>query len=303
VPHPIAPRTDLPGHARSRASTWATPPTPRGARLHPEPQRSGWHDGRPLSPRRFVTYGTAQAMQLSLGHRRRVRWNLPHLMPLGRGILARQEMVAVGTALGLDRDDDLDLCAWPEGPRLPLMTALPARSMSTRLTAGPLTPRLGRIARRRPRRGPRVLLQRRPPLVDRGLCRLAGGLPTLNGLLPCSSPCLKRSNVGLSLCWDALPHLWRYGSLVVHTLELSVTSALTGTCFAQGLHERLQQDYDAVCAPRHNVSRATIARSQRLRPWARWRRLPGGEVAGLVAGDVIGRVKGERCAVRIIGGA
>ena len=113
-------------------------------------------------------------MQLILGHRRLPRWNLRHLMPLGLGILARQEMLAAWTALGLDGDDDLDLFDWQQRPRLPLMTELPAGSPSTGLTARTLAQRLGRIARRRARGGPRVLLQLLPQLVDRGLYLLDG---------------------------------------------------------------------------------------------------------------------------------
>jgi hypothetical protein len=128
-------------------------------------------------------------------------------MPLGLGILARQEMVAAWTALGLDWDDDIDLFDWQQRPRLPLMTELPTRSPSTRLTAGTLAQRLGRIARRRPRGGPRVLLQSLLQLGDRGLYLLDRGFQPLHSLLQEVYPCLKRPDVGLRLRWDMLPHL------------------------------------------------------------------------------------------------
>jgi hypothetical protein len=51
-------------------------------------------------------------MPLILGHRRLDRWKLHYLLPLGLGILSRQAMLAVWTALGLDRDDDIDLFDW-----------------------------------------------------------------------------------------------------------------------------------------------------------------------------------------------
>jgi hypothetical protein len=130
-------------------------------------------------------------------------------MPLGLGILARQEMLAAWTALGLDGDDDIDLFNWQQCPRLPLMTELPAGSPSTRLTAGTWVQRLGRITRWRARGGLRVLLHLLPQLEDRGFYLLDSSFQTLNGLLQCSYPCLKRPDVGLSLRWDALPHLLR----------------------------------------------------------------------------------------------
>ena len=69
-------------------------------------------------------------------------------MPLGLGILSRQEMLAAWTLLRLDRDNDIDLFDWQQCPRLPLMTELPAGSPSTGLTVGTLAQRLGWIARR-----------------------------------------------------------------------------------------------------------------------------------------------------------
>src|SRR5262247_4951024 len=98
-------------------------------------------------------------------------------------------MLAAGTAFRLDRDDDSDGRDGQQRPRLSLMTELPAGPPSTGRTVGTLAQRLGWIARRRPRGGPRVLLQLLPQLVDRVLHLLHGGFQTLHGLLQSAYPC------------------------------------------------------------------------------------------------------------------
>jgi hypothetical protein len=87
------------------------------------------------------------------------------------------------------------------------MAGLSAGSPPTGLAAGSLAHGLGQIARRWSRRSPRSLLQLISHLVHRGLKLLDGGLQTLDTLFKDSYPRLKRPDVGLSLRWDALPHL------------------------------------------------------------------------------------------------
>jgi hypothetical protein len=123
-------------------------------------------------------------------------------MPLGVGVRSQQGVLAAWTTLRLDRENGIDLLARPQGPRLPLMTGLPARPPPARVASGPLAHDLGWSARRGPRRRPRVLLQLLSPLVHRGL-------QLLDGLLQGSYPRFERSDVDPGLWWDALPHLWR----------------------------------------------------------------------------------------------
>ena len=148
-------------------------------------------------------------MQLILRHHRLHGWDLRHLMPLGLGVRSLQGVLAAWTTLRLDRDDGIDLLDRQQRPRLPLMTGLPAGPPPAGLAAGPLAQDLGRIARRGPRRSPRVLLQLFSHLVHRGLQLLDGSLQPLDGLLQDSYPRFERSDVGLGLWWEALPYLWR----------------------------------------------------------------------------------------------
>ncbi|HEX9869401.1 MAG TPA: hypothetical protein VGC99_12570 [Candidatus Tectomicrobia bacterium] len=119
-----------------------------------------------------------------------------------------QRVLAAGTTLRRDREDGIDRLDWQQRPRLPLVTGLPAGSLPAMLATGPLAQGLGWVARRGLRRRPRVLLQLPSHLIDRGLQQLDGGLQRLDGLLQCSYPRFERSDVGLGLRWDALPHLW-----------------------------------------------------------------------------------------------
>jgi hypothetical protein len=132
---------------------------------------------------------------------------LRHLMPLGLGARSLQRVLAAGTTLRLEWEDDIDLLLeWEDDIdlldrqqrlRLPLATGLSAGSPPAGLAAVPLAQGLGRIARRWLRRSPRVLLQLLSHLMDRSLQLLDNSLQTLDGLPQCSYSRFQRSDVGL----------------------------------------------------------------------------------------------------------
>jgi hypothetical protein len=132
-----------------------------------------------------------------------------HLMALGVEILTTQQARAARAPLRLDGHHHIHLLDRHQCSCLPLMAELSAGSAPTELVAGPLAHGLGRIARRWSRRSPRRLRQRLSHLVHGDLYLLDGGLQSLDTLLQGCYPRLKHPDVGLSLRWDALPHLWR----------------------------------------------------------------------------------------------
>jgi hypothetical protein len=118
-------------------------------------------------------------------------------MPLGLGARSLQRVLAAGTTLRLEWEDDIDLLDRQQRLRLPLATGLSAGSPPAGLAAVPLAQGLGRIARRWLRRSPRVLLQLLSHLMDRSLQLLDNSLQTLDGLPQCSYSRFQRSDVGL----------------------------------------------------------------------------------------------------------
>jgi hypothetical protein len=118
---------------------------------------------------RLATGRTDQAVHLILGHDGMYGRDLGHLMPLGLGIFPPQQVLTAVTALRLDGDDDVHLLHRHQDPGLPFMARLPAWATPRGPALRPFAQGVGRIARGRPRRGARGLLQALRQLLDRGL--------------------------------------------------------------------------------------------------------------------------------------
>jgi hypothetical protein len=198
-------------------------------RIGPGAQGRARLDPRADPPRRYpsghvraglrTTGRTDQTVPRIRGHAGLYGRDLGHLLPLGRGILPLQRVLAVVTALRRDGDHDVHLLHRPQPPRLPCMAGLSARATPRGLAPRPFAQGLGRVARRGARRGARGLLHLLPQRWDRRLQR--------------RHTALQCAEVRLCLGWGALPYLWWYGDLAVHGQRFYAASALPGKGVSQ----------------------------------------------------------------------
>jgi hypothetical protein len=194
-------------------------------RLHPRAEVAHGDPRRKCSPSACPTDQTAQSVQLVFGYHRLYGCNLHDLMPLRLGILPLEWVLAMPALAGLHGYDALHLFHGEQRPGLPLMPKLPPWSPSAGVESWPLHAHLGRIARRGPRGGTRVLLH---PLFQ----VLDGCLQPLHGRLQGCHPRFEGANVALDGCRDLLPQLWRERTLGIHGPRYYAAWAATGKHFS-----------------------------------------------------------------------
>jgi hypothetical protein len=151
-------------------------------------------------------------MHVVLRHYRAYEGYLEHLMPLRLRVITVQRLLATGARRGLERDDLVDLCHRHQRPGLATVPGLPTRPTPTGETATALTLAGGRITRRRPRGGARVLMQ----LLQQ----------SLHGCLQRRHTGFEVQDIGLSLRRCALPDLgwprrFRIHDAIVRCRDLS----------------------------------------------------------------------------------
>jgi hypothetical protein len=148
-------------------------------------------------------------MQLILGDDRLHGWDLGDLMPLGLAIFSMQGVLTAGAALGLDGDDHLHPLDRDQRAGVPLVAGLPAGPTPTGLVPWPPADGLGRIARRGPRRGARVLRQPLCQVVDRRSQALDDGLQR-------RPPAFERPDIVLDHCRGLVPQCLGEKPLGIH---------------------------------------------------------------------------------------
>ena len=208
---------------------------PRGDGLHPWAQRPAGNAHRPCGARGLPTHWADQPMPLILGDDRLHGWDLGDLMPLGLAIFSRPGVLTAGAALGLDGDDHLHPLDRDQRAGVPLVAGLPAGPTPTGLVPWPPAEGLGRIARRRPRRGARVVLQPLGSVLDRRFQALDDGLQHRH-------PGFEGPNVVLDRSWGLVPQLLGERTLGHHGPRCDATSASAGKYFSFRPGERFQEE-------------------------------------------------------------
>ncbi len=201
------------------------PRTQRRDRLHPRPEAARGHTRRPFRLGHLPTGSADQLVQLILRHDRLHGGDVCDLVPLGVEILSHQWMLTAPAALRLERAYHIDPFERHQCTRVPLVAGLPTGSTATGFALGPFRGRLGRIARRGPRRGARVVLQPLRQLPDRRFQALDGGLQRCHAGL-------EGADVVLDRTWGLIPQLLGEGTLGRHGLRCYATWPLAGKYFS-----------------------------------------------------------------------